>query len=77
MLINLLIFVPESQSGKNKLSVNRADVDGLIVWSRVWIGINKRFYQILNVIPNGSQKPQNDATKDAHYLDGKLVNGAR
>ena len=51
--------------------------DGLIVWSRVWIGISKRFYQILNVIHNGSQKPQNDVTKDAHYQDGKLVNGAR
>ena len=52
-------------------------MDGLIVWSRVWIGISKKFYQILNVIRNGSQKPQNDVTKDAHYQDGKLVNGAR
>jgi len=65
-------------NGKKVLGVlvNRVGGDGLTVWSLVWIGISKRFYQILNVIHNGSQKPQNVATKDVHYQDGKLVNGA-
>ena len=53
------------------------DVVGPIVLLLVWIGINKKFCQIPNVIHNENQKHQKDVTKDVHYHDGKLVNGVR